>query len=370
MIRVLQVFYGMDCGGAENMIMNLYRNIDRTKVQFDFLVHTEKECFFDKEILSLGGRIFHAPRYNVANHFFYKKWWDKFLTEHREHTVVHGHMYSIAPIYLLVAKKHGVTTLIHSHSTSELAGIKELIKSQLRKRAKNSADYLFSCSAAAGMWLYGKEAVEKENHYILKNAVDTDRFLYNENTRNEVRKEFNIEKKLVIGHVGRFMEAKNHKFLLDVFAEVLKTDEKAVLLLVGGGSLENEIKAKAENLGVLDKVIFTGVRNDTHRLLQAMDCFVFPSIYEGLPVAVVEAQAAGIPCIISDSVTEEVCVTELATMLSLEKTPQIWAEKILEKAAETDCSDIKQQIAASGYDITATANWLQNFYTKKAGNRL
>ena len=367
MIRVLQVFNSMNCGGAENMIMNLYRKIDRTKVQFDFLVHTEKKCFFDDEILSLGGKIYHAPRYNVANHFSYKKWWNKFLIEHQEFKIVHGHMYSIAPIYLHIAKKHGATTIVHSHSTSEPAGIKELIKSQLRKRAKNSADYLFSCSAAAGIWLYGKEAVEKENHYILKNAVDTDRFLFNENVRNEVRKELGIEGNLVIGHVGRFMEAKNHKFLLEIFADVLKNDENAVLLLVGEGALKNEIKVKAESLGVSDKVIFAGVRNDTHRLLQAMDCFVFPSIYEGLPVAVIEAQAVGVPSLISDTVTDEVCLTDLATRLSLQKSSEIWAKEILNKTDNFKRTEPKQQIIDSGYDISATAHWLQNFYKEKAG---
>lgn len=367
MIRVLQVFNSMNCGGAENMIMNLYRNIDRTKVQFDFLVHTERKCFFDDEILSLGGRIYHAPRYNVANHFLYKKWWKSFLSKHKEYRVVHGHMYSIAPIYLRVAKKHGATTIVHSHSTSELAGIKELIKSQLRKRAKNSADYMFSCSAAAGLWLYGKDAVEKDNHYILKNAVDTDRFLYNENIRDEVRKEFDIENKLVIGHVGRFMEAKNHKFLLDIFETVLRTNENSVLLLVGGGPLENEIKQKAESLGIIDKIVFAGVRNDTHRLLQAMDCFVFPSVYEGLPVAVIEAQASGTPCLVSDSVTEEVCITDLITRLSINESPEVWAEEIGKKESISGEMDMRGKIADSGYDIKTTAQWLQNFYTENAG---
>ncbi len=366
MIRVLQVFNSMNCGGAENMIMNLYRKIDHTKVQFDFVVHTEKKCFFDDEILSLGGRIFRAPRYNVANHFLYKKWWDKFLTEHREYTVVHGHMYSIAPIYLKIAKKYGLTTLIHSHSTSELAGIKEIVKSQLRKRSKNSADYLFSCSLAAGEWLYGKSAIQADNHYILKNAIDTDKFTYDEKIRDDVKRELNIENKFVIGHVGRFMEAKNHKFLLDVFNSFLKINENSVLLLIGGGPLESDIKQKVKQLGLDDKVIFAGIRNDTNRMLQAMDCFVFPSVYEGLPVAVIEAQTVGVPCLISDAVTVEVCVTDFATRLSLQKSSEMWAQEILDKTDNFKRTEPKQQIIDSGYDISATAQWIQNFYTEKS----
>lgn len=365
MVRVLQIFYGMDCGGAENMIMNLYRKIDRTKVQFDFVVHTEKKCFFDDEILALGGRIYHAPEYKVVNHFYYKKWWRNFLKNHEEYKIIHGHMYSIAPIYLKVAKNHGLITIIHSHSTSETFNIKELVKSCLRLKAKNSADHLFACSAAAGEWLYGKTFLQAENHHVLNNAIDAGKFVYDKNVRDEIRKEFGIEDKFVVGHVGRFIEAKNHSYLIDVFKSVYEQKEEALLMLVGGGYLGEEIRRKIETLGLSDKVILTGVRSDINRLLQAMDCFVFPSLYEGLPVTVIEAQAAGLPCFISDTITEEVSITDLVERLPKNITPDYWSNKILEKASSCNREDMKQKIIDADYDIATTVKWLEDFYIER-----
>ena len=363
MVRILQIFYGMDCGGAENMIMNLYRKIDRTKVQFDFVVHTEKKCFFDDEISALGGRIYHAPEYKVVNHFYYKKWWDAFFKNHKEYKIIHGHMYSIAPIYLKIAKNYGLMTIIHSHNTAEQFNIKELIKSCLRLKAGDSADYLFACSEAAGKWLYGKTFLQAENHYVLNNAICAEKFVYDKNVRDEIRKEFGIEDKFVIGHVGRFNEQKNHRFLIEIFKSIYKKRENAVLILVGGGYLEEEIRKKIESLGLLDKVIFAGVRPDINKLLQAADCFVFPSLYEGLPVTVIEAQAAGLPCFISDSITSEVCITDLIEMISINETSDYWSSIILNKVDSIiSREETKHKIIDAGYDIASTAEWLEAFY--------
>ncbi len=364
MIRVLQVFNSMNCGGAENMIMNLYREIDRTKVQFDFLVHTEKKCFFDDEILKMGGRIYRAPRYNVANHISYKKWWKTFLSEHQELKIVHGHMYSIAPIYLKIARKYGLATIVHSHSTSEERGVKAVAKSFLRCLSKNSADYLLACSEAAGKWLYGKTFLQADNHYVLNNSIHTEQFIYNEKTANEIKKEFNIENKFIVGHVGRFNEPKNHRYLIEIFKSISDKRSDAVLLLVGGGPLRQEIEYKIESLGLTDRVIFAGIRSDVNKLLQAMDCFVFPSLYEGLPVTVVEAQASGLPCFISDTITQEVCITELIERISIEVPPEVWCDKILNNDLVGTRADTRQQIIDAGYDVKETAHWLTDFYIK------
>lgn len=362
MIRVLQVLFSMNCGGAENMVMNLYRGIDRTKVQFDFVLHTDKKSFFHDEILSLGGRIYSAPEYKVLNHLEYKKWWNDFFVEHKEYKVIHGHMYSIAPIYLNAARKNGLTTIIHSHSTSEEKGFKEIIKAILRKKAKNSADFLFACSDKAGKWLYGEDVCRKDNYFLLKNAILSEAYVYNENVREEVRKDLGVEDNFVIGHVGRFSLPKNHKYLLEVFHEVIKEKPKSVLLLVGAGTMENEIVNKIKELGLEKNVIMTGIRKDIGRVMQAMDCFVFPSIYEGLPVSVVEAQASGLPCFISDSITEEVCITDLVQMLSINDSPKVWRDAIIKTKDSFIRTNRKEEIEKAGYDISKTAQNLQNFY--------
>lgn len=349
------------------MLMNLYRKIDREKVQFDFVVHSDSKGFFEDEILALGGKIYRAPKYNFINHFQYKKWWDKFLDEHKEYKVIHGHLYSIAPVYLSVARKHGLNTVIHSHSASDKKSVKNVLKTYLRSKAKNCADYLFACSDAAGKWLYGNNVTEKENYILLKNAIDTENYVYSKEVSNKIRAEFGIGDKFVIGHVGRLFGPKNHMYLLEVFKEILKKKTNAMLMIVGGGPMQEEIENKIAELGLKENVIMTGVRSDVNCIMQAMDCFVFPSIYEGLPVTVVEAQAASLPCFVSDTITNEVSITNLVTMLSIEKAPEEWADTILEKTASYERANTKQLIVDAGYDIATTAEWLQKFYIENAG---
>ncbi len=365
--RILQVVSTMNRGGLESMLMSLYRNIDRKKIQFDFVVHTDEKGSFDDEILSLGGKIYHAPRYTVLNGFQYKNWWKSFFLSHKEYQIIHSHTYSIASIQLPIAKRNGLTTIVHCHSSSTGTGIKGKIKTVLQRDVGAAADYLFSCSQKAGEWLFGKDCREKENYFLLKNAVKTDMFVFDENIRTEIREELQISDKFVIGNVGRIDALKNHSYLLEVFKAILEKKENAKLLLVGDGILREQIEKKAEELNIRDKVIMTGVRTDVNKLLQAMDCFVFPSLREGLPVTVVEAQAAGLPCFISDRVTDEVCVTDLVEMLSIDEEPTVWSEKILAKASGFVRENMKEQIAKSGYDIESTAKWLTEFYINCEG---
>lgn len=364
--RILQVLGRLNRGGAENMVMNLYRAVDREKIQFDFVIHTDKHCDFTDEVLSLGGRIYSAPRYNVKNHFAYKKWWNKFLSEHPEYQVIHGHMYSIASIYLKIAKKYGLMTISHSHSSSAKSGIAGQVRLLTQRPLRNIPDWLFACSGLAGEWLYGKDVAKRENYILIPNAIDTAKYVYDGNVEKEVREEFNLAEKFVVGHVGRIFAPKNHKYLIMVFKEIKKKKNNAHLMIVGTGPMEDEVRGWVKDLGLENDVTMTGVRSDVNRIMQGFDCFVFPSLYEGLPVTVVEAQTASVQCFVSDTVTDEVCLTELVTMLSIEKNPQEWADIILEKTDGFYKYNTKQKIVDADYDIQSTAAWLQEFYLKES----
>lgn len=366
-IRILHTVGIMHRGGIENMIMQLYRNIDRDKIQFDFVVHSDKEADFNDEIRALGGKIYSAPRYNVLNHMQYKKWWNDFFKSHKEYKIIHGHIYSVASIYLKIAKKYGLTTIVHSHNTSSGEGVKALVQSMVQRNLNKIPDYLFACSDKAGEWLYGKDCKQRNNYILFNNALDAEKYVFNDQIRKKMRSELHLVDEFVVGHIGRFAMQKNHPYLLDIFKEILQRNENSVLLLVGDGAMRKAIEDKAEKIGIKDNVIMTGVRPDVNELLQAMDCFVFPSLYEGLPVTVIEAQAAGLPCFISNNITEEVCVTDLVEMMSIDEKPMVWAEKILKLLADMERYDTKQKISDAGYDIHTTAKWLTEFYIEKQG---
>jgi len=367
LITVLQVIGIMNRGGAETMIMNLYRNIDRTKVQFDFVVHTNENGVFDDEIKSYGGNIYHCPKYNGKNHFEYKKWWNKFFLEHsKKYSIVHGHIGSTTSIYLSVAKKYGLFTIAHSHNTDGNLNLKNFLYKLMSISTRYIADYFFACSLAAGKDRYGKNIVNNlDKFHILNNAIDTERFMFDLDLRAKVRNEFNISSdKIVIGHIGRFQPQKNHSFLIDIFKCIVEKNNNSVLLLCGVGELKNEIYQKVKTLGIENNVIFLGLRPDIERVCQAFDIFLFPSLYEGLPVTLVEIQAAGVPCVISDVITKEVCITNIVKMISLNEDPEIWADEVL-RYSDSIKSDTSEQIKSAGFDIKETALWLQNFYLNK-----
>lgn len=363
-IRVLQVFAQMNRGGAEAMIMNLYRTMDRSKVQFDFVVHTNENCSYDEEIRSLGGYIYRMEAYNGKNHFKYKKKWSIFLKNNSQYKIIHGHVRSTASIYLNIAKKFGLITISHSHNSSSGKGLSALAKNILQLPIRNIADYLFACSRPAGEWLFGKKACEKENFYLVKNALDLEQFVFNENIRLKKRREFNIEDKYVIGHVGRLHPQKNHDFLIDIFKEVHTNNKNTVLLLVGDGNLKSVIEKKIRKNGLTNNVIFSGIRSDISELMQAMDIFVFPSLFEGLGIVTIEAQATGLPTIVSETIPSEAYLTDLIIKEKLSSSSKEWAKTIL-KYTEGYLRENKiETIKSKGYDINETAYWLQNFYLK------
>jgi len=368
MIRILHVLGRLDCGGAETLVMNWYRNINRDAIQFDFVIHTEEECYYSAEIRRLGGRIFSVPKYSGFNHATYISKWKAFFLEHPEYKIIHGHVRSTAAIYLKIAKKMGLITIAHSHSTSNGIGTYALVKAILQYPIRYTADYLFACSESAGIWLFGKTACKKGNFFVLKNAIDAKKYIYNEKIRKEKRKEFNIDNKLIIGHIGRFIASKNHIFLIDIFKVLHDNNNDVILMLIGDGALRPLIEKKATDLGLAKSVIFTGVRSDIPDLLQMIDVFVLPSLYEGVPVTLVEAQASGVRCVISDAITKEVIITDMIRRIPLTKSSKDWAMAIMDELAFPFRSNTYEKIVKEKYDVIETVQWLQKFYLEIVNN--
>ena len=360
MIRVLQVVTYMGRGGLETMLMNYYRNIDRDKVQFDFLTHRDERWDYDDEIESLGGKIYHLPKLNPFSKSYLNAL-DKFFKEHKEYQIVHGHQDCLSGVVLKVAKKNGVKfTIAHSHNANQDKNLKYLIKVFEKRKIPKYADKLFACGDEAGRWMFNTD-----NFEVLHNAIDTDLYTYNKEKADKVKKEFGIENKFVVGHVGRFSTQKNHEFLIDVFNEVQKVKEDSVLMLVGDGDLRPEIEQKVRDLQIENKVIFTGVRSDVNDLMQGMDVFLFPSLYEGLGIVLIEAQAAGLRCVISDTIPKDGVLTDDVTCISLAQSPVVWANEIL-KYQKYKRSNNKEIIKKADYDIKNNAKTLEQFYIENA----
>lgn len=368
-IRVLHVIGIMNRGGAENMIMNLYRNIDRERIQFDFVENSFESGAFDVEIRSLGGKIFRCPHFNGKNYFEYKKWWIDFWNKyHYEYKIVHGHIGSTASIYLGEAKKHGIVTIAHSHNTNQKKSMRQILYSILTYRTRYIADYFFACSNQAGIDRFGKKVADSlnTNYFVFRNAIDTSRFVFNDAMRQRIRNELQANEDVyILGHVGRFMEQKNHLFLLDIFKCFHELNPNSVLVLVGDGPLKEIIQNRIETLDLIDSVRILGVRPDVGDIMMGMDMLVFPSKYEGLPVTLVEAQTTGLPCVISDYVPDECILAEdLVTIRKLSDSPKIWADHIMSRLKEKR-TDHQQIIIDKGFDVNATSKWLEEFYLEK-----
>ncbi|WP_338036897.1 glycosyltransferase family 1 protein [Metabacillus litoralis] len=349
----------MNRGGLETMLMNYYRQIDKEKIQFDFMVHREERGHYDVEIESLGGRIFRMPQIRPGNYQKYFRLLNQFFTEHKEFKVVHAHNNENSSFVLRTAKQFGVPCRIaHSHLSDLGIDLKLPFRMYARSVMKDQPTDFFACSKNAGKWLFG----EQKEVTVLNNAVNVKEFKYNEKLRMTMRRKLNIDGQLVIGHIGRFNKQKNHEFLLDIFNLVLDKKPDSILVLVGDGHLRTEIERKAERLNISSKIKFLGVREDISELMQAMDVFLFPSLFEGLPVVLVEAQAAGLNCIVSDSITSETNLTGRVQYVSLNDSQEKWAEKIIN--ITTEHADTYNLLRKSGYDTETMANWLTDFYFK------
>ncbi len=322
-IRVLQVVTYMGRGGLETMLMNYYRNIDRNKVQFDFLTHRDERWDYDDEIESLGGKIYHLPKLNPFSKNYLNAL-DKFFKEHKEYQIVHCHAYTIGYFCLKAAKKAGIPVRIaHSHNNETVHDIKYLPKLFMQRMFTKNATDLFACSEEAGKYLFKDKPFQ-----VLKNAIDSQNFIADVDTRNAIRKELGLKDKFVVGHVGRLHPQKNHDFLIDVFAEIKKEKPDAELILVGTGPLEEKVKSKVVEKGLSDCVHFLGNRKDMNRIYQAMDVFVFPSFFEGLGIVAIEAQAAGVPIVCSEGLPPETDITPIYRKLLLSDGEEKWANVV------------------------------------------
>lgn len=358
-VHVLCVMSTLDRGGAESMVMSLFRKIDKNKVLFDFVKHTIQIGAYEDEIKELGGKIYIAPRYKIINHFVYRRWWREFLELHPEYKLIHGHFFTISAVYFKVAQSMSRITIGHSHSTETIKNRKEkpvlhwVVKQYLNCIEKYT-DYALACSDVSGKWLF-----KKRPFIVLHNAVDAKAFRFREDLRDLYRSEFGVVNEMVLGTVANLSAVKNPMGLIDIFLAVKKNKPDAKLLWVGEGTEREAIENRIHTEGIADDIILLGRREDVPMLLQAMDYFLLPSFNEGLPVSVIEAQAAGLPCFISDRVTKEVDITGLCHFFPIDK-PDKWAKAILEcPAASRDTYD---RIIKAGYDIVTTAKWLEDFY--------
>ena len=385
-IIVLHVVGRLDRGGAESRIMDMYRNIDREKVQFHFVQHTNDRCAFEEEIESLGGKIYRVPRFNVKNYFTYKKAWKEFFEKHAEIKAVHGHMTSTAAIYLPIAKKAGVEiTIAHARSAGVDPGIKGHLTRFLRRNLYRKCDYRFTCSGIAGEAVFGNQNQVQRKATFIPNAIDVEKFKFDSEIRAEIRSELGLKDKFVIGHVGRFAHMKNHKYMLQILEQCIRMEKEAklpetVMMFLGDGELKEEIRKKAVEMGIESRILFMGNRGDVYRYYQAMDYFLLPSLYEGLPGTAIEAQASGLPGILSDAVTKEAVITDLLQMRSIEEDAKLWAEEIIKSASETrkreeteadsKASDIKDRkrgdyaklVKKASFDVKEQAKKMQEFY--------
>ena len=363
-IRVAQIMGKWLGGGVEAVVMNYYRNIDRNKVQFDFICDEDSKYIPKEEIEKLGGKIILIPPYQKP--FKYHKELMRVLKD-GHYKIVHSHINTLSFFSLWAAKSAGVPVRIaHSHSTSNKKEWKKnFMKQLLRPFCKVFATDYFCCSEKAGRWQFGNKIYNQGKVYLLNNAIDVDKFKYNEMIRKKKRKELNIkDNEIVIGHIGRFVTVKNHGFLIDIFSEIYKQNKNTVLLLAGDGPLKEEIQNKVKELGLEKNVKSLGQRNDANELYQAMDAFVLPSLYEGLPVVGVEAQAAGLPCFFSANMTTEVKILNTTEFIELIQGADKWANIIVKGIEKFNRSNTTKEITDSNFNIKEEAEKLLIQYEK------
>ncbi len=363
-VRVLMLFTNMNRGGAESMVMSYYRNIDRTKVQFDFLVHRPERGAYEDEIEQLGGRIYRLIPFHPFTFGQYKKLVSQFFDEHPEYKIIHGHCSELGYFIYQEASRRGIPHIIaHAHNAHALYDLKWPFRTWFKHRMRKYLTHEFTCGQEAAVWLFGRKLASQA--VLQRNAIDTQLFKYDLESRVRIRKEFGItDDTLLIGHVGRFEKQKNHAFLIDVFEKVLNYNPNSRLLIVGGtGDLEGSIRNKVQERGLVDKVIFAGTRSDVPQILSAMDVFLFPSFMEGMSLSMLEAQCAGLSCLVSDSIPKEISVTDLITYYPLERSAEDWAKRLLEVSkGKSDRMVYSKKVAEAGYDIKKNAEWLQNYY--------
>lgn len=357
-IRILQIVSTMDMGGIETMLMNYYRSIDRSEIQFDFLVHREQVGYYEEEILSLGGRIYRAPRLSPKTILTYSKWLKTFYEDHDEYRIVHSHLDALSGIPLRIAKAANIPNRIaHVHTSNFNFDNKFIMRKILSRFLPLYASHLMACSNQAGKFYYGKK-----DFVVLPNSIDVERFKYDEGARIKLRNELNLGSKIAIGHIGAFRKEKNHKFIIRLAEEIKKKRLNYKVLLIGDGALRNEIEILAHKKNLREYVQFLGLRSDVNKWMSAFDVLIMPSIYEGLSLALVEAQANGLMCIASTRVARDVNLTPLVKNLELNDLNS-WIEQLgrASMAARTMYYD---DMLNSAYSIKNSTNMLSDNYKR------
>ena len=367
MLRVLHSVSNMARAGIETMLMNYYREIDRSLVQFDFLANKPAPGEYDEEIRGMGGRVFVSPGFNPLHFPRYERFMADLLHDNPDIGIVHAHNEAMGYYALKSAKDAGIRVRIaHAHSTRIIRDYKYPLKLVCKRLLPGAATEWWGCGRDAGIYYFGEKRWN-ESGFVVRNAIDVSKFAFRQEDRRRLRQLQGLDDCFVIGHVGRFNEAKNHSRLLDIFAEIAKTAPDARLVLIGVGELEQAAREKVRTLELEDRVFFLGQMADVSGWYQAMDCFVLPSVFEGLPVVGIEAQASGLPCFFSDRVTDEVLLSPQAQRISLRADNAEWAGAILgAKRAEADRTQGAETVRQAGYDIRREARKLEEIYLDMA----
>lgn len=358
-VRVLQVIRCMNVGGAETFLMNVYRNIDRKKVQFDFLVNDKG--FFDEEIKSLGGKIYYMDYITQIGQIEYKKKLKTFFKEHSEYTIVHSHIDQVSGIILEAAKEADIPNRIsHSHNTKNTNNLLgKIYKKYLQSKINKNATILMACGEEAAKWLFKEKANEA---IIVPNGIDLKRYKYDENIRKKIREELHIdENTIVCGHIGRFSKQKNHKFLIEIFKEYQNINSNSKLILVGDGQLRKQVEKQIKKQKLQKSVMILGKRKDSENLYQAFDLLLFPSLFEGMSLVTLEAQAEGLPILCSDTIDRKTDITKTIEFMSLKESAKHWAEKIenMDKSRNIKNNEI---LSLTDYNISILAKKMENKY--------
>ncbi len=366
---VLVLITLMDRAGAETMMMNYLRNIDRTRFQLDFLINRQEKADYEDEIEQLGSHIYRMSPIFPGKFRKYQKEFELFLKEHSQYQIIYSHLEERSFLAMRVAKKMGIPMrIVHAHSVPKHWNLKYPVRLYFRKKLSGLYTHKAACGTAPARWLFGSEAGVQ----IIKNAVDTKHFHFCQATKSKERKQLKIgDDTLVVGHIGRFTYEKNHEYLIRIFAEVQKRNPDSVLLLIGGGKPKEEIvqkqkiRAYVTELGLDGRVLFLGIRSDIANLMQAMDILVMPSRSEGFPMTLVEAQAAGMRCLVSDAVPYEADITKEMQFASLEAEPAEWADKILSFChTELNRDEMCCKIQNAGYDIHSAVREMELLFER------
>ena len=363
-IRVAQVIGMAINGGTESFVMNYYKYIDRNKVQFDFFVESTSKIINKDIIENMGGKVIIIPSYK--NVFKYMRTLKK-LFKDGNYDIVHSHMNTLSVFTLRAAKKAGIKVRIaHSHTflVKNNEHIKNFIKNILKFFSKKYATNYFACGEQAGRWLFGNKTYKKGLVSIINNAIDLNKFKFDVQNRNEIKEEYNIVNKIVIGNIGRFQTQKNQLFLLEIFAEIIRRDSNYILLILGDGPLRECLMKKCDDLKISQYVFFVGVKTNPEKFYSAMDCFVLPSLYEGFPIVGVEAQINGLPCFFSDTITSEILLTPNSSKISLDSSVVFWCEKIISVLSNKSLgrTNAYKIFEKSKYDIEYESNNLMKKY--------